>query len=313
MAEKDMINRYIEYLINQSESKDLQNRSLQLKIDELTEKFVESNSKINELIEELRLLRKELLSSKKESNTYRKKVSKLEEQLKVAKVDKYGRRRRKSKDGDSNDVMSSSYRIESEDNFDGSEDRSTELDVSEVLEYKNSSSTGPTFNVSNRPDTCKSIGMSVTKNTLRFWLKKHLDSLIPMLKEAALKKDVIVNYDEAWCKVRRFNRYTKKYVWVLVNKSQGIVIFFYDEGSRGRKVLTDFLGESELKALMSDGYNAYTFLDGELKKTDHLICMAHAKAKFNRASEYGGNAVAKEFVDMISELYNLESGYQLRG
>ena len=30
-------------------------------------------------------------------------------------------------------------------------------------------------------------------------------------------------------------------MWVLVNKAQGIVIVFYDEGSRGRKVLTDFL------------------------------------------------------------------------
>ena len=33
-----------------------------------------------------------------------------------------------------------------------------------------------------------------------------------------------------WCKVRRYNKYTKKYIWVLVNKSQGVVIFFYDEG-----------------------------------------------------------------------------------
>lgn len=112
------------------------------------------------------------------------------------------------------------------------------------------------------------MGMTVSKNTL---------------KDAALEKDAIVNCDETWCKVRRFNRYTKKYMWVLVNKAHGIVIFFYDEGSRGRKVLTDFLGEADLKALMSDGYNAYTFLDGELEKTDHLICMAHAKVKFSKA------------------------------
>lgn len=39
MPDKEMINRYIEYLINHSESKDLQNHSLQLKIDELTEKI----------------------------------------------------------------------------------------------------------------------------------------------------------------------------------------------------------------------------------------------------------------------------------
>ena len=53
--------------------------------------------------------------------------------------------------------------------------------------------------------------MSVSKNTLRNWLKKgkkHLDSLIPVLKESALEKDAIVNCDETWCKVRRFNKYT---------------------------------------------------------------------------------------------------------
>ena len=79
MPDKEMINRYIEYLINQSESKDLQNRSLLLKIDELTEKFGESSSKINELLEELRLLRNELSESQNESRSYRKKIAKLEE------------------------------------------------------------------------------------------------------------------------------------------------------------------------------------------------------------------------------------------
>lgn len=34
MPDKEMINRYIEYLINQSELKDLQIRSLEIKIDE---------------------------------------------------------------------------------------------------------------------------------------------------------------------------------------------------------------------------------------------------------------------------------------
>lgn len=63
---------------------------------------------------------------------------------------------------------------------------------------------------------------------------------------------------------------------------------------------------------MSDGYNAYTFLDGELEKTDHLICMAHAKVKFSKACEHGEDDVAKEFEDMISELYDFEEGYRLR-
>lgn len=48
----------------------------------------------------------------------------------------------------------------------------------------------------------------------------------------------------------------KKYMWVLVNKAERIVIFFYDEGSRGRKFLMDFMGEAEVRAIMTDGYTA---------------------------------------------------------
>lgn len=63
---------------------------------------------------------------------------------------------------------------------------------------------------------------------------------------------------------------------------------------QGRKVMTDFLGEADIKDMMSDGYNAYTLFDSELEKIAHLICMVHAKVKFGRACEHGEDAVAKE-------------------
>ena len=46
--------------------------------------------------------------------------------------------------------------------------------------------------------------------------------------------------------------YKKCYIWVLVNKARKTAIFFYENGSRGRDVLTDFLGDAELKSIMSD-------------------------------------------------------------
>jgi len=159
------------------------------------------------------------------------------------------------------------------------------------------------------------IGMRISKNTLRNWLKKgkrHLDSLIRELKDKALEKDSIVNCDETWCKVRRFNKYLKKYMWVLVNKSEKIVIFFYDEGSRGRKVLTDFMGEAEVRAIMTDGYTAYNFLDGKLG-VDHLICMAHAYVKFKKAHNLGKDASSIRFIELIERLYELERSYKARG
>ena len=101
------------------------------------------------------------------------------------------------------------------------------------------------------------MGMSIFRNTLHNWLKKgkaYLDELVKVLKDVALEKDSIVNCDETWCKVRKYDHYKKCYIWVLVNKAEKVAIFFYDNGSRGREVLTEFIGDVELKALMSDGY-----------------------------------------------------------
>lgn len=165
------------------------------------------------------------------------------------------------------------------------------------------------------------LGMQISKNTLRNWLKKgkaYLDKLVVELKKVALEKDSIVNCDETWCKVRKYDHYKKCYMWVLVNKKEQVVIFFYDNGSRGRKVLTDFLGDAELKALMSDGYNAYVFLGDELKSdkykdTVHLVCMTHLRAKFVKALEQGGEKTAAVFLKYINMLFALERAYDKEG
>lgn len=104
----------------------------------------------------------------------------------------------------------------------------------------------------------------------------------------------------------------KKYMWVLVNKSEKIVIFFHDEGSRGRKVLTDFMGDAEVRAIMTDGYTAYNFLDGRLG-VNHLICMAHAHVKFNKAHSLGKDSSAVRFIELIERLYELERSNKAGG
>ena len=163
----------------------------------------------------------------------------------------------------------------------------------------------------------KDMGMSISRNTLHNWLRKgkvYLDEMVKALKEIALEKDSIVHCDETWCKVRKFDHYKKFYMWVLVNKAEKVAIFFYDNGSRGRKVLTDFLGEADLKALMSDGYNAYTFIGNELqgenwKNTIHQVCMAHLRAKFLKALQQAHDERARIFLIIINKLYGLEWAY----
>lgn len=163
MPDKEMLNRCIEYLINQSEAKDLQIRSLEIKIDELTGKITslleekqKEGNRMEELITELRSMNAELSKS-------RKKIAKLEEQLKSAKAEMYGRRCSKSKDYDDNADLSSSDRNDAEENFDGSEDHSIEQSMSDQNECRSSSATGQTFNTANRPETYKSMGVNGRK------------------------------------------------------------------------------------------------------------------------------------------------------
>lgn len=169
------------------------------------------------------------------------------------------------------------------------------------------------------------LGMKVSENTLRNWLKKgkkYLDKLVKVLKDVALEKDSIVNCDETWCKVRKYDHYRKCYIWVLVNKAEQIVIFFYEDGSRGRDVLTNFIGDAELKSVMTDGYNAYVFIGDELstvqkspnlKKAIHQVCMAHWKAKLDKALEQAGDIRALPFLSGVDFYYKRERQYDAEG
>ena len=165
------------------------------------------------------------------------------------------------------------------------------------------------------------MGMTISKNTLRNWLKKgktYLDELVCVLKSIALEKDSIVNCDETWCKVCKYDHYKKCYIWVLVNKARKTAIFFYENGSRGRDVLTDFLGDAELKSIMSDGYNAYVFIGNELKSarfkdTIHQVCMSHANNKFVKAGNQGGEPVAVRFSNFLKRFFSKEHVYDEAG
>ena len=157
--------------------------------------------------------------------------------------------------------------------------------------------------------------MNVSRNTVYNWFVKgsdHLKKVLPVLKEKLLAKGAVVNCDETWCRVKVAGKYGKKYIWCMVNKEAKVAVYFYDDGSRGRKVLRDFLGKTEIDALQSDGFNVYMYLDKELVDVDHLCCLAHARAKFKYAQEQGKDADAEYFITNIGRLYDLEEQYRVR-
>ena len=157
--------------------------------------------------------------------------------------------------------------------------------------------------------------MNVSRNTVYNWFVKgseYLKKLLPTLKDKLLADNAVVNCDETWCRVKVGKKYGKKYIWCMVNKEAKIAVYFYDDGSRGRKVLRDFLGENKISALQSDGFNVYMYLDKEIVGIDHLCCLAHARAKFKYALEQGLDEDAEFFIRLIGNLYDLEEQYRLR-
>ena len=157
--------------------------------------------------------------------------------------------------------------------------------------------------------------MTVCRNTVYNWFvkgSKHLNKVLPILKEKLLAKGAVVNCDETWCRVKVNGKYGKKYIWGMVNEEAKVAVYFYDDGSRGRQVLRDFLGETEIDALQSDGFNVYMYIDKELVDVDHLCCLAHVRAKFQYALEQGKDKEAAYFMENIGRLYDLEKQYKLR-
>lgn len=156
-------------------------------------------------------------------------------------------------------------------------------------------------------------GMSVSRQTLINWLYEGgnvLQKLIPVLLDMAVEKDSIINCDETWCKVRVKGKYAKRYIWCLVNKELNIVIYFYKKGERSRDALKSILDGRYPKALQSDGYNVYLYLDDAVIDTEHLCCMAHARAKFFYAWQANKEADAGYILGIIQDLYQLEEHYQ---
>lgn len=87
------------------------------------------------------------------------------------------------------------------------------------------------------------------------------------------------------------------------------MIYCYEDGSRGRDALRHILGDSQIRALQTDGYNVYMYLDDSLIDIEHICCMAHARAKFEYAAEQG-DVYARHIVETIGRLYKLEDEYE---
>lgn len=91
-------------------------------------------------------------------------------------------------------------------------------------------------------------------------------------------------------------------IWLSTNMFW--IIYCYEDGSRSRDALKHILGDSQVKALQSDGYNVYMYLDDRMADIEHLCCMAHARAKFKYALEQGNDKDAAFILELIEKALN---------
>ena len=166
-------------------------------------------------------------------------------------------------------------------------------------------------------------GFEISKSTAHGLIKKTawlFDSLEQALEEA-VRQDEYLHMDESYYTVlekggksstEKASR--KVYIWAALASHLRLVHFFYENGSRARKVLTQYIKPDYRGAIQTDGLGDYKILEtDEYPHAVRLACFQHCKRKFLDIKE---NKDAREIIEIINKLYQKEhempAGYSPR-
>ena len=106
--------------------------------------------------------------------------------------------------------------------------------------------------------------------------------------------------------------YLKKYLWAFYAKLKNLVCYVYEQGSRSRKVVQDFL-KKFCGYISTDGYVAYNIFDDVEKHPGivHVGCWTHCRRLFVEALESDRRAMY--CIDEIGGLFAVELNSTLCG
>ena len=136
-----------------------------------------------------------------------------------------------------------------------------------------------------------------------------LEPVYEALKKKVMARNAFLNCDETWFRLHFKDETKKGYIWVMANRELDSMFYFYDDGSRARKVLQEMIEGTEIKAIMSDGYVAYKHLDAEDSKVEHIADLAHIRTKFMDWLTIAPDEDAADMVRDFNELFRLERYY----
>lgn len=144
------------------------------------------------------------------------------------------------------------------------------------------------------------------------WLHKYAELCRPLyerLKDRVFKDDAVLFMDETWRRLHLPTGDRKVYEWIVGNKVEHCILYYYDNGSRGKDVIRDLIKGRKIKAIHTDGYNAYIFLEG--LGIVHIACTAHIWRYIMDWYNATQSEDAKELLVSIAALYAMEA--EIRG
>lgn len=154
----------------------------------------------------------------------------------------------------------------------------------------------------------KEYGFKVSRQSIVNWNHAFGDVLKEAyegIKAVVLCDGAVLFCDETWFRLH-LNQLTRKvYEWIFANKKEKAVFYHYDDGSRGRKAITPLLEGKNIKAIHTDGYNAYFFLEGI--GIVHITCAAHVWRYIMDWYNATKDENAGQLLTEISALYTIES------
>ena len=148
------------------------------------------------------------------------------------------------------------------------------------------------------------MGIDIPKATTHGLIEKSadlLDRLMLIMKHAILD-DSYIHFDETYHTILGGDKGSRKgYFWTALSHQNNLIQFIYDNGSRSKKVFTNYLPEDYKGAGQTDGYSSYKSLEGwDYSKVMRLGCVQHCKRKFIEIQE---QSEAKEIIDIYNQFY----------
>lgn len=158
----------------------------------------------------------------------------------------------------------------------------------------------------------KEYGFKKGRSGATNWIHSIAEMCRPLydrLKDRVFTDNAVLFMDETWFRLHLTTGDRKVYEWVIGNKKEKCMLYHYDDGSRGRKVIEHLLDGRKIKAIHTDGYNAYFFLGG--LGIVHVACTAHIWRYIMDWYNATQSEDARKLLAQISALYAIEA--EIRG